>query len=264
MQLTLNTPSICSTLDTFEHDFSFATAKMSKCPQTLAQSFITRSIQELKAMVDCLAKNLEISENLPRRNIKFALAQWIAEALLAMVAVEDEWVAEAIAPVEDSPSLEIEVLEPEEKPVYKIVISRNANFTEERVSSLQPYLVDRQGNLFKKCWSPSCDAGYSQLISEHLSNIAIVTRGVEMDGGVKIELMTDDLVVSEVCIKGSPPPFIIGDRGGVYKRIQRTVFTLTQPLQYAQVISERLSNIQVTKNAQVLQQPSITTSDLNT
>jgi hypothetical protein len=145
-------------------------------------------------------------------------------------------------------SAKVEVLGPEEKPGYKISMHTDRlfgktsaraawSFTEEWVSCLPPYLVDRQGNLFCKTWSPSCHAHYSQLVCKNLSNIAAVV------GGTKIKLMTDDLVVSEASVHGEPPPFIIWG-AGVYKRMRRLACeSPPPPLQYAQVVAENLSNI---------------------
>jgi len=151
--------------------------------------------------------------------------------------------------------VEVETLEPEEKPGYKISMhtdrlsSSNTsaraawNFTEEWVSCLPPYLVDRQGNLFYKTWSPSCHAHYSQLVCKNLSNIAAVA------GGTKIKLVTDDLVVREAYIHGEPPPFIIFG-AGVYKRIPRLACeSPPAPLYYAQLIAENLSNIVLGRQA---------------
>jgi hypothetical protein len=138
--------------------------------------------------------------------------------------------------VADSPSLEVEVLEPEEKPVYTISIIADGNFFEERVSRLPPYLIDRKGNLLKKfCWHPSSEVGYAETVSEHLSNIVV-------DSGLVIKLMAENLEVSQACICGDPPPFIIDRAGGVYKR-DRLKLGLT--VRYAQVVSEHLSNIVV-------------------
>ena len=143
--------------------------------------------------------------------------------------------SEAIADqVADSSSPEIKVLESEEKPVYTISILTEGNFSEERVSALPPFLIDRKGNLLKRFWHCECDGGYSEITSKHLSNIAV-------DSGLVIKLMTENLEVSQACICGDPPPFII-DRGGVYKR---DYSKLGLAVRYVQVVSEHLSNIVV-------------------
>lgn len=134
----------------------------------------------------------------------------------------------------DISSSEVEVLEPEEKPVYTISIIADGSFSEERVNRLPPYLIDRKGNLLKRFWHRSCDAGYSEITSKHLSNIAV-------DSGLVIKLMSDNLEVSQSCIIGDPPPFIV-DRGAAYKRDQ---LRRGLAVSYSQVISEYLSNIVV-------------------
>ena len=137
--------------------------------------------------------------------------------------------------VANSSSPEIEVLKPEEKPVYTISIVADGKFSEERVNRLPPYLIDRKGNLLKKFWHRSCDAGYVEIASKYLSNISV-------DSGLVIKLMTDNLEVSQACICGDPPPFIVDNRGGVYKR---DYLKLGLAVRYVQVISEYLSNIAV-------------------
>ena len=137
--------------------------------------------------------------------------------------------------VADSPSPEIEVLEPEEKPVYTIsIIADDGNFSEVRVNRLPPYLIDRKGNLLKKFWHRDSDAGYAEIASKHLSSIAVTS-------GLVIKLMAENLEVSQACICGDPPPFVI-DGGGVYKRDR---LKLSLAVRYAQVVSEYLTNIVV-------------------
>jgi hypothetical protein len=131
-----------------------------------------------------------------------------------------------------NPSPKVEVLNPE---VYTISIINSAgNFSEERVSRLPSYLLDRNGKLLKKFWSRNCDAGYAEIVSEHLSNIAV-------ESGLVIKLMTENLEVSQACIAGDLPPFLIHG-GGVYKR-DRVKLSLAP--RYFQVVSEYLSNIVV-------------------
>ncbi len=139
----------------------------------------------------------------------------------------------------------IEVLEPEEKLVYRISIHPHRNFnnqgwgfSEEQVNALPLYLLDRQGNLFEKtpCPVSSYDASYVQIVSEHLSNIA-------EEHGQLIELTTNDLVVYKVNIHGNPSPYVV--HKGVYKRMTWGVISLGSTVKYAQVVSEHLSNITV-------------------
>jgi hypothetical protein len=167
----------------------------------------------------------------PRLEVWVIRFEFIAGLVLASEAnsvVASEAIADQVA---DSPG--IEVLEPEEKPVYTILCSTDdGNFSKELVSQLPPYLIDRKGNLLKRLWHRDRDAGYSQIISEHLSDISV-------NSGLVIKLMTENLEVSQACICGDPPPFIVDDRGGVYKRDVK----LTLAVRYAQVVSERLSNI---------------------
>lgn len=185
------------------------------------------SIHELKEIVDFLLNKFTVDLTLPKRNSKVSLAGWIAEVLLSVREVSaDQGI--------DSPSPEVEVLEPEKKPVYTISIIADGKISEERVSRLPPYLIDRKGNLLKKFWHRSCDAGYSEIVSKNLSNIAV-------DSGFVVKLMTEDLQVCQACICGDPPPFIV-DRGGVYKRDR---LKLNLAIRYAQVVSEYLSNIVV-------------------
>jgi len=230
------------------------------CLQDVSQEVLAVfSIRKLKSLADSLVVWFETS-SLPKRNSKISLSRWIAEILLyiqqaihksiggGLPAVVEE--ASTDMPTEAS-GVEVEVLEPEEKPSYKISmhtdrLSSNTSaraawsFTEEWVSCLPPYLVDCQGNLFHKGWSPSCDAAYSQLVCENLSNIAVVSS----ETATAIELMTDDLVVLQAWICESPPPFILSGRA-VYKRIPRFASgaSWSAPLRYAQVISEHLSSI---------------------
>lgn len=136
--------------------------------------------------------------------------------------------------VTNSPAPEIEVLEPEEKPVYTISIVADGAFSEERVNRLPPFLINREGYLLKKSWHRSCDAGYAEITSKHLFSIAV-------NSGLVVRLMTENLEVSQACICCDPPPFII-DKGGVYKRDQ---VKRGLAVSYSQVISECLSNIVV-------------------
>jgi hypothetical protein len=137
----------------------------------------------------------------------------------------------------DSVSIpKIEVLGSEKKPVYTITLATGGgSFSQERVSHLPPYLLDRQGNLLKKMWHRCDDAGYSEITSEYLSNIAV-------DSGLVIKLMAESLEISQACICGDPPLFIVDERGGVYKRDR---LKLSLSVRYSQVLSEYLSNIVV-------------------
>jgi hypothetical protein len=127
-------------------------------------------------------------------------------------------------------------IEKSEIEVYTIsTVVADYSFSEERVNRLPPYLIDRKGNLLKKFWHRHYDAGYAEIVSEHLSNIA-------RDSGLVIKLMAEDLEVSQACICGDPPPFIIDRKGAVYKRDR---LKLSLAVRYAQVVSEYLSNIAV-------------------
>jgi hypothetical protein len=241
----------------FGFNLSSICERHGNCLQDVSQEVLAVfSIRELKSLADSLVVWFETSF-LPKRNSKISLSRWIAEIFLYIQqAIHEPIGASLSAAVNEASSdtlteasgVEVEVLEPEEKPGYKISMhtdrlsgntsARTAwSFTEEWVSCLPPYLVDRQGNLFHKTWSPSCHAHYSQLVCKNLSNIAAVV------GGTKIKLMTDDLVVSEASIHGEPPPFIIWG-AGVYKRMPRLACeSPPPPLQYAQLVAENLSNI---------------------
>lgn len=221
----------------------------------------TRYICDLKRMADFLATAFNVADlDAPKRNSKVSLAGWIAQVLLSIREVMEasgaitEQVTAAECPdcgfvhepfqntlcpdgsvnpeIIDPADPGVEVLEPEEKPIYTISILADGAFCEERVSRLPPFLIDRKGNLLKKFWHRSCDVGYSEITSKHLSNIAI-------DSGLVVKLMADNLEVSQACIVGDPPPFIV-DRGGVYKRDQ---VRRGLAVSYSQVISEYLSNI---------------------
>lgn len=178
----------------------------------------------------------------PRLEVWVIRFEFIADSVLA---TETNPVVVVADQVVNFSSPQIEILEPEEKPVYQISIhsARHADkkgwgFT-ERVSALPPYLLDREGNLFERSsyTVPSCDASYAQITSQHLSNIA-------EEHGQVIELMTDDLVVYRVNVHGNPPPYVVHKRG-VYKRMTWGVISLGSIAKYAQVVSECLSNIVV-------------------
>ncbi len=243
MQITLvsSGDTVSDVLNRFETNFSLnwveIEEKFSRWMVSISESLIkTYSIRELKAMTDFLANTFNVADlDTPKRNSKLSLADWIAKVLFD--AHEMAEASEAIADqVADSPSPEIEVLEPEEKPAYTISILIGDKFSEERVSCLPPYLVDRKGNLLERlCWLNHCDAGYSEITSKHLSNIAV-------NSGLVVRLMAENLEVSQACICGDPPPFIIDRTGGVYKRDRLKVHLAVR---YAQVVSEYLSNIVV-------------------
>jgi hypothetical protein len=233
----------------FGFNLSSICGRHNNCLQDISQEMLTVfSIRELKSFANLLVMWFEVS-SLPKGNSKISLSRWIAEIFLYIQQGIHAPLEEAATdtPTEAS-SVEVEVLESEEK-AYKISIhtdrlSSNTSaraawdFTEEWVSCLPPYLVDRQGNLFCKTWSPSCHAHYSQLVCKNLSNIAAVASDSK-----KIKLMTDDLVVFEACIYGELPPFIIWG-AGVYKRMPVLACkSLSSSSQYAQVIAENLSNI---------------------
>ncbi|MEG4861208.1 hypothetical protein QUB75_27140 [Microcoleus sp. K1-B6] len=191
------------------------------------------SIGKLKAMTDFLDSAFKVDLAAPKRNSKISLASWVTKVLLSAREAVDA--SEAIADQAiDSSAPEVEVMEPEEKPIYTISILADGAFSEERVNRLPPFLIDRKGNLLKKFWHRSYDAGYSEITFKHLSNIAV-------NSGLVIRLMADNLEISQACIVGDPPPFIV-DKGGVYKRDQvRRGLAVT----YSQVISECLSHVAV-------------------
>ena len=121
-------------------------------------------------MTNSLTIWFETSE-LPKRNSKVSLSRWIAELFLyiqspiveepLMIASDEAFVHEPgqntlcnyTAPGAGIEVLEIEVLEPEGKPIYTIVICADRHVFKERVNALPPYLVDSRGELFLKAWS---------------------------------------------------------------------------------------------------------------
>lgn len=129
-----------------------------------------------------------------------------------------------------------EVLDGLPVPIFDILLLADDCSVKERVSQIPPYLIDRAGNLFQKTAGNNDGflTVYAQVVSKHLSNIAV-------NSGLVIKLMVENLEVSQTCICGSLPPFII-DRGGVYKR---DYSQLSLAARYAQVVSEHLSNIVV-------------------
>lgn len=241
MQITLvsSGDTVSDVLNRFEVEFCLHRAGIvEKISRRMFSSvhdlLMEHSIRELKTMVDFVATALNVvGLDAPKRNSKISLANWITQVLLsAREAVES---SEAIADqAVDSPSPEIEVLGSEEKPVYTISIIADGSFSEERVNRLPSYLIDRKGHLLKRFWHRSYDAGYSEIASKHLSNIAANT-------GLVIKLMAESLEVSQACICGDPPPFIV-NQGGVYKRDH---LKPGLAVRYSQVVSECLSNIVV-------------------
>jgi hypothetical protein len=255
--LVLSGDTISDVLNQFKTQFSFdwveIEKKFSRHVVFLSEFLIEYSIRELKAMNDFLVTTFNIAGlAAPKRNSKISLAIWIEKVLLSAREVDasEEAIRQttdvkcpncgfAHEPGQNSlctytvPSSEIEVLEPE---VYTILIIADGSFSEERVSRLPPYLVDRKGRLLKKLWHRSCDASYTEIVSKQLSNIAVKS-------GLVIKLTAENLEVSQACICGDLPPFIIDRRGGVYKRDDRVRQGLA--ICYAQVVSEYLSNIVV-------------------
>ena len=229
-------------INTFEHRFNFATAEMSRSIQTASQALIDLSISELKQMTDCLAENLGISQGLPRRNSKISLARWVSEVLLGAIKVEDEFVVESepLVPVEP------EILPVEPKPVFEIVLLGNDDlFTKHWVSRIPLYLVTKDGNLFystgAKQTSPTIVIHYAQLVAEHLSNIQEGLLGTD------IHLLSNNLSVAKHNINGHPPRYLITKEGGVYARRRLGYQLCPTAVQYDQLISEYLSNIEVVK-----------------
>lgn len=234
MQITLTSgDTVSDVLNRFETKFCSHSAELNSIfdPDFLVGAYL---IYDLKAMRDFLGTAFKIEGcDTPKRNSKVSLAGWIAQVLLSAREVADT--SEAITEqATDSLTPKIEVLEPEEKPIYTISIIADGAFSEERVNRLPPFLIDRKGRLLKKSWHRSCDAGYSEITSQHLSHIAV-------DSGLVIKLMTESLEVSQACICGDPPPFII-NKGGVFKRDQ---VKRGLAVSYSQVISEYLANIVV-------------------
>lgn len=253
----------------FEIDVFSLCEKHNNSFESISQDLLSFSIRELKKMTNSLTIWFETSE-LPKRNSKVSLSRWIAKLFLYIqspIEFIPSLTAKATniecpdcgfvhepgqntlcnytAPGAGIEVLEIEVLEPEGKPIYTIVICADRHVLKERVNALPPYLVDSRGELFLKAWSSPCDATYSQLTAEHLSNIVVAGK----DNGNPIQLMTENLVSCECYIRGESPLFIIDEQGGVYKRMKR-IFYDKSPLPYAQVISEHLSNIIVVPFAQ--------------
>lgn len=263
MQITLvsSGDTVSDVLNQFATNFFLDWAEIDKkfSRWIVSDSLRERSIRELKEMTDFLADAFNVTDlTAPKRNSKISLADWIAEVMLsAREVAESSEISEAIAeqavnsecpncgfvhepfqntlcPDGEPKSQVVEVLEPEEKPVYIVSIIADGAFSEERVSHLPPYLIDRKGNLLKRFWHRSCDAGYSEITSKHLSSIAV-------DSGLVITLMADNLEISQARICGDPPPFVV-DGGGAYKRDQ---VRRGLAVSYSQVISEYLPNIVV-------------------
>ncbi|MEG3899944.1 MULTISPECIES: hypothetical protein [unclassified Microcoleus] len=254
MQITISSgDTVSDVLDKFVSLFCVNESELNSL--TDSQYLRLRSpIYELKEIADFLLSKFAVDLAAPKRNSKVSLADWISTILLsareaADVSEATEQIADTECPDcgfvhepfqntlcpdgEPKPQI-IEVLEPEEKPVYTISILEDGGFSEERVNHLPPFLIDRKGKLLKKFWHRSCDAGYSEITSKHLSGIAV-------GSGLVITLMADSLEISQACICGDPPFFIL-DKGGVYKRDRvRGSLAVT----YSQVISEHLSNIVV-------------------
>lgn len=151
MQITLvsSGDTFSNVLNRFETNFSLGWVEIkeefSHLAVSMSESLTAYSIRELKAMNDFLATAFNVTDlDTPKRNSKVSLAGWIAKVLLSAREVAE--VSGTIGdPIADSSDSEVEVLEPEEKPVYKISIhpDRNINrkgwgFSEERVSALPP------------------------------------------------------------------------------------------------------------------------------
>jgi hypothetical protein len=243
MQITLvsSSGSVSHVLNQFQEKFSLNWTEIEKKSSRqvvfIPETLVERSIRELKAMTDFLLTTFNIANfDTPKRNSKVSLAGWIADVLLIAREMVDtsETAIDQNANADGDSTLEVEVLEPEEKPVYTIALIADGSFSEEQVCSLPPYLIDRKGKLLKKFWHRSCDAGYAEIVSEQLSNIAA-------EGGLVIRLMTESLEVFQGCIRGNPPPFVIYERG-VYKR---DFLKPRLSVCYYQIISECLSNIVV-------------------
>lgn len=242
MQITLvsSGDTVSRVLNQFETNFSLNWVEIKEEFSHLATSmseFLIKkySIRELKAMTDFLITAFKVVDlDAPKRNSKVSLAGWIEKVLLAT-----REVAEASGVIADSRVAEVEVLQPEKAPVYEIaLLTGDGRSTKAQVTQTPPYLV-HDHRVFEKS-SFVCaafDVVYNQTLSEHLSDI-------NEGHGQPIELRTDDLVVVEACVHGSPPPFIV-NAGGVYKRMTWGVISWGKIVKYAQVVSEHLSNIVV-------------------
>ena len=237
MQITLAQAGddITVILSQFECNFSFATAEMSECVESISQSLIQLSISKLKGMTDFLSQAFTVPLAAPKRNSKISLGKWLSQVLLSATQLEHDKFSEV------SVTPEVEVLEPEPKPVYKVrLVADNLTLSEYRLSDIPPYLV-HSGRLFSKTATYDFldSTHYDEAPSEHLSNLET------LDGGTLIQLLTESLVVIETVICGVPPLYLITKQGGVYKRMQRGLITLHSPIKYAQVICEDLSNLEV-------------------
>ena len=185
---------------------------------------------------------LEVSENLPRRNSKFSLARWIAKALLATVAAEDDLIAFHKLEDEwfaDTDPVPVEIVEPT---AFEIQLLGEHSFSRRRTKQVPPYLInDEGGNLFSKTLSASYSiVNYAQEVSvEHLSNIETI------HGTQQIELLTEDLLVYATQVCRVPPLYLITSQGGVYKQMPRELITQHSIVKYAQIICEYLSNISI-------------------
>ncbi|MCC3508316.1 MAG: hypothetical protein JGK29_03960 [Microcoleus sp. PH2017_17_BER_D_A] len=200
--------------------------------ESLIDELISRSICELKHMVDFLAKSFTTSLSAPKRNSKVSLSRWVAKVLSE--AVEIEPVAEEI-PLE---SVQPEIVEPE---IYDICLLSDKSDSKYRTTQIPPCLIDG-GSLYHKSLLSSHPGRiiYYQVPSEHLSNIQCV--GCDT---TEIELLCEALSVSRHTICGIPPRYLITKEGGVYERMQRELISRNSVVRYFQVLSEYLSNIAV-------------------
>lgn len=163
-----------------------------------------------------------------------------------IVRVEDGLTQDEILKPEPMVPVEPEILLAEPKPVFQIRVLTLPFYCEYSVSETPPYLVNKSGDLFKKSWPNNSllDAEYHLVFSEHLSNIQEGLQGLL---GTDIQLFCDNLSVVLSVVNGVPPLYLITNEGGVYKRMKRQ-FYRTASVQYAQVVSEHLLNIEVVKN----------------
>jgi hypothetical protein len=197
--------------------------------ESLIEGLISRSIRELKHMVDFLAKSFTVSLPAPKRNSKVSLSRWVSQVLSKVVEIEA--IAEEI-PLE---SVQPEILEPE---IYDICLLGDKSYSRHSVSRLPLYLIE-SGSLYQKSLfpSPSSIVSYFQVLSQPLSDIEVDSGGV-----AKVELLCDNLLVSSHDICCIPPLYLIAGNAA-FKRMHRELITQNSVIKYCQLSSKRLPDI---------------------
>ena len=237
MQITLAQAgdNISIVLSQFERDFPFPVPEVTKCVESLSQSLLHLSISKLKAMTNFLAQAFTVPLEAPKRNSKISLSKWVAQVLLSAVELQDDKLSEV------SVTPEIEVLEPESAPIYKVrLVTDDQMFSEHRLSQIPPYLVHDRKLFHKEAFYSFLDSThYVEVPAEYLSNVE------GLSPGTLVELLTENLVAVETIILGIPPLHLITKQGGVYKRDRRQLIALHSIVKYSQVICEDLSNIAI-------------------